>query len=118
MRRRLPLILLLAACGVDVAPSTTEPILPSKPATSVAESTTTTDVAGPIDICPSGKVWHDLEQTYEARCFLTAVSFEPSESGWASTGAGDDWAVVRWSDPDDLAFVTWVGLHWSSHSAI
>lgn len=111
-------VLLLAACSANAdrstsfdpvaEPATTIEAIPST--TSTAQSTTTSEPMGPVDICRGrAEVW-ESGGVYLAECFVVPVSFQSPGEGWVSSSVGDSWLVVRWMDPADSEVAAWMGM--------
>ena len=101
MRRLLPAVLFLVACGGETTVSTTSPVAEPTTTTTVESTTTTAEAEGPVDVCRRGTGW-ESGVVYEAGCFVAPVLFEVTEDGWGSEGAGEDWVKVRWLGGDGL----------------
>lgn len=101
MRTAIGLLIVVAvingACASDTGEATTstETLPPAEVTSTTAFETSTTLPPTPTDICPVGLVW-EPGTTYVAECFLFPVSFLPSEPGWRSSGAAEQWVSLRW----------------------
>ena len=100
MRRLLPLVLLLAACGSEAAVETTVPVEAPSTSTTVVESmATTAEPSSVVDIPGRGLRW-EAGSTYVTDRFLVPLVFRPQEAGWRSLGVDVEWVHLAWSESD------------------
>lgn len=96
-------VVLAGSCTAGTGDQTTTTAPPVTESTATAtnppETTTTTHHATFADICSVGLVW-EPGTTYVADCFLFPVSFLPTEPGWRSSGAAEEWVALRWVGSD------------------
>ena len=103
MRRLLPLVLVVAACGSDSTGATTTAALLDPPTTTMtteATETTSEAAAGPVSVCGRAQIW-DPGTVYVAPCFAVPVAFEVPDANWRSTNVQEQWVYATWLDRSD-----------------